>query len=166
MSTKTNSKHTKIDVGYSSIPVAAVPILRADFEAFLAEFNRQGGNIDDLEEKWNKHLESNKQADESAKCCGRHKMPFIGYRATKGDAPKQDLEAILALSERLQVAEIPSVLERTTAARRLDEAKAVLNANRKYAELPFCGSINEVKINKFKFDKDKPLPTPDTKENT
>jgi hypothetical protein len=78
------------------------------------------------------------------------------------DEPQQDVESLIAKgaavmerTERLQVAEIPSSLERAHAMARLNEAKAVLTANHEYAELPFCGSINELSAGeKFKYDKE------------
>jgi hypothetical protein len=165
----------KEDVGYNNVPKAAPPISRDGFEAFLAEFNRQGGNIDKLEEAWNKHLEQPKQADGSANCCGQHKMKFVGYKAKDGLAIKRDplepkdiiaeSEKLLAEGkevmervERLSVSSISSPTSRAHAESRLKEAKAVSVAKRKYAEMPFGGSINELTAgSRFKFDKDRRL---------
>ena len=114
-----------------------------DFEKFLAEYK---GNMDDFQEEWDRH---SGQVDQRTN--GWYKPKFVGYRITKGDEQKQEVEALISEGEeimekfwRLQVSEIDSPAARARATAMLKASKAVRMAKQRHSNMPPGSSINEL----------------------
>ena len=114
-----------------------------DFEKFLAEYK---GNMDDFQEEWDRH---SGQADQRTD--GWYKPKFVGYRITKGDEQKQEVEALTSEGEeimdrfwRLQVSGINSPAARARAMATLKATRAVRMAKQRHSSMPPGSSINEL----------------------
>ena len=122
-----------------------------DFEKFLAEYK---GNMDDFQEEWDKH---SGQVDQRTD--GQYKPKFVGYRITKGDEQKQEVEALISEGEeimdrfwRLQVSGINSPAARARAMATLKATRAVRMAKQRHSSMPPGSSINELTAgDMFKF---------------
>jgi len=122
-----------------------------DFEKFLAEYK---GNMDDFQEEWDRHSE---QVDQRTD--GWYKTKFVGYRITKGDEQKQEVEALTSEGEeimdrfwRLQVSGINSPAARARAMATLKATQAVRMAKQRHSNMPPGSSINELTAgDMFKF---------------